>query len=242
MCTFAELGIPFPLFEAPADEAIGYEGDAACRLCRRADRHGFDLGVGDALILPCPACGAENGLDVCNRKDAPCRACAATVPFPESLKPWKQLLACYDCLRAGRAAIAKETEFGLATWRQAFEGVTYGAPGLRTDQFEVVLLYPQDDWYGARVPSEHLWELLRTPCFRTWRGEKWLFCCRRPMSYVGDRPQPADELAPDALEAFRGILSDPGGRGPERFQWRRPSHYVFRCPTCGRCRATYDSD
>ena len=107
MATFADLGIPFPLFEAPTDEASDYAGLATCRLCGVKDRHCFELGIGDALILPCPSCGLENGLDADDRADAPCRSCGSAVPFPKPLKAKKQLLACYDCLRAGKAAMTR---------------------------------------------------------------------------------------------------------------------------------------
>jgi tetratricopeptide (TPR) repeat protein len=62
MATFSDLGIPCPLFEAPTTEASDDTGLATCRICGGKDRHCFELGIGDALILPCPACGTENGL------------------------------------------------------------------------------------------------------------------------------------------------------------------------------------
>ena len=68
-------------------------------------------------------------------------------------------------------------------------GVTHGVPGLSTDQFETVPIDPEEDWYGVRVPGEHLWELLRTPGFHSWQGERWLFCCRQPMTYLGGLAQ-----------------------------------------------------
>jgi hypothetical protein len=55
MATFADLGIPFLLFEAPTDEPSDYAGLATCRLCGGRNRHCFELGIGDALILPCPS-------------------------------------------------------------------------------------------------------------------------------------------------------------------------------------------
>jgi hypothetical protein len=61
--------------------------------------------------------------------------------------------------------MTKSTEFGTFSWQQVREGVTLGVPRLRTDQFEVVAIDPDEDWCGVRVPSEHLWELLRTPGF-----------------------------------------------------------------------------
>ena len=162
MPTFADLGIPFPLFEALTSEASDYAGTATCRLCGGRDRHCFEV---NHLILPCPACGVVVGLYAANRADAPCRSCGSVVPFPEPLKAKKHILICYDCLRAGRGALTKSTEFGTISWGQACEGVTLGVPGLRTDQFEVVPIDLDEDLYGVRVPSEHLWELLRTPGF-----------------------------------------------------------------------------
>ena len=171
MATFAALGIPFPLFEATTTEASDNAGLATCRLCGRGDQHCFELGIGDALSLPCPSCGMENGLDAADRADAPCRSCSSIVPFPEPLKARKQLLLCYECLRTGKAAMTNDTEFGMVSWDQALAGVTLGGPGLRTEQLEVVLIDPDEGWYGVRIPGEHLWELLRTPGFQSWQGE-----------------------------------------------------------------------
>jgi len=40
--TFDDLGIPFPLFAAPAEEAIGYLGRSTCSLCDKHDAHCFE--------------------------------------------------------------------------------------------------------------------------------------------------------------------------------------------------------
>lgn len=246
MASFSDLGIPFPLFEAPTDEASDHVGIATCRLCGRGERHCFELGIGDALILTCPSCGTGTGLDADDRADAPCRSCGSTVTFPEPLKAKKQLLACYECLRAGKAAMTKDTEFGMVSWAQAFEGVTNGVPGLRTGQFEVVPIDPDEDWSGVRIPVEHLWELLRTPGFHSWQGERWLFCCREPMTYLGGWRNAVKSLRPDDPIAFYKSLFDPDdearGWGFERFESGSPSLYVYRCRNCGRCRATWDCD
>ena len=246
MSTFADLGIPFPLFEAPTTEASDYAGIATCRLCSGRDRHCFKLGNGDALILPCPSCGTENGFDARGRADAPCRSCGSPFPFPEPLKAKKEILVCYDCLRAGKASIMKVTEFGLVSWDEAFRGITNGEPGLRTDQFEVVPIDPDEDWYGVRVPTEHLWELLRTPGFHSWQGERWLFCCRQPMAFLGGWRNAVELLRPDDPSVFFEALFDPDdearGWGFDSFESGSPSLYVYRCRTCDRCRATYDCD
>lgn len=246
MPTFADLGIPFPLFEAPTDEASDYAGVATCRLCRRGDQPCFELGIGDDLIVACPSCGVQNGLAADDRGDALCRSCGGAVLFPEPLKAKKQLLVCYDCLRAGQAAMTKDTELGMVTWEQAVAGVTHGVPGLRTEQFEVVPIDPDDDWYGARVPSEHLWELLRTPGFHSWQGERWLFCCGRPMAYLGGWRNVIESLRPDDPGAFFEALFDSDDAatslGYEPFELGNVSLYAYRCRTCGRCRATWDCD
>jgi uncharacterized protein CbrC (UPF0167 family) len=246
MATFADLGIPFPLFEAPTDEASDYAGLATCRLCGVKDRHCFELGIGDALILPCPACGVGNGLSADDRADAPCRSCGGTVPFPEGLKAKKQLLVCYDCFRAGKAAMTKSTEFGLVSWAHAAEGVMGGVPGLRTDQFEMALIDPDEDWSGVRVPAEHLWELLRTPGFHSWQDERWLFCCRRPMTYLGGWCSVMGSLRPSDPKAFFDGLIRPDD-GPVDCVWEglesgTVSLYVYHCKSCGRHRATWDTD
>lgn len=246
MPTFADHGIPFPLFEAPTDEASDYAGLATCRLCGRGERHCFELGIGDDLILPCPSCGVEVGLSADGRRDVACRGCGSTVPFPEPLRAKKQLLVCYDCLRTGKAAMTKDTEFGMVSFDQAIEGVTHGVPGLRTDQFEVVPIDPDEDWYGVRVPPEHLLELLRTPGFHSWQGERWLFCCRQPMTYLGGWCNAVQSIRPDDPSAFYESLFDPDdearGWGYEGFESGSPSLYVYRCRSCGRCRATWDCD
>jgi uncharacterized protein CbrC (UPF0167 family) len=246
MATFADLGIPFPLFEAPTTEASDYAGIATCRHCGGREWHCFELGIGDALIVPCSVCGVENGLSADGRRDVTCRSCGTTVPFPEPLRAKKQMLVCYDCLRAGKAAMTKSTEFGMVSWDQAFEAVTHGIPGLRTDQFEVVPIDPDEDWHGVRVPNEHLWELLRTPGFSNWQVERWLFCCRRPMAYVGGWRQVMESHRPDDPRAFFEPLLDPDDEAKE-WAWEcldtgQVSLYVYRCRACGRFRATWDTD
>ncbi|QDV34625.1 hypothetical protein [Tautonia plasticadhaerens] len=89
MPTFAELGTPFPLFEAPTDEASGYAGIATCRLCGEAERHCFEPGGGDHQIFPWATCGIEIRLSASARRDVPCRGCGSTDPFPEPLRAKK---------------------------------------------------------------------------------------------------------------------------------------------------------
>ena len=48
----------------------------------------------------------------------------------------------------------------------------HGLPGLNHPDFEMVPLEGEEDWAGARVPTEWMLELLRTPTYSTWQGER----------------------------------------------------------------------
>ena len=197
-------------------------------------------------MLACPVCGTENGLDANDREDGKCRSCKTVIKFP-TIADEEDVLICYECLRAGKGAMTKNTEFGMVSWEQAFQGVTHGLPGLHTDEFERVLVDPEDEWYGVRMPSEHLFELLRTPTYTTWQGEDWQFCCKRPMTYIGDWSTVSKALKrggnPQTLfETIVGssVLS-------REVVWARVlegsiSLYVFECKACGRKRSHWDMD
>jgi len=52
--TFAYLGIPFPLLEAPAKEASEYKSLGGCKLCGTGQAHCFEA---HDVVDPCPQCG-----------------------------------------------------------------------------------------------------------------------------------------------------------------------------------------
>ena len=236
--TFAELGIPFPLFEANSDQASEYCGELICSFCNAERQHCFRLKISCAIISKCSNCATANGLDVVDREDRPCRQCRTLVRFPEFDD---EIVACYSCLRAGKAAMTKDTEIGMVSCDQAFEGVTHGIPDLARSDFEMV---PKaEGWVGARLSSAIMFELLRTPSYRSIQGEKWQFCCAEPMVYVGEWSR----------EEFN--RRSPNGDGKRHFEkivqdcilglWENKLHdstgvYVFRCPRCIRMTAHWD--
>jgi uncharacterized protein CbrC (UPF0167 family) len=238
--TFSDLNSPFPLFEAPVKDAADYKGPGTCSICGERAKVCFELGIGCAIMARCPNCGAENGLDASDCEPVPCRECNQTIPFLP-VSEFESILTCYSCLRAGKAAITKDTHLGMISWEQAFEGMTHGRPGLRNRDFELV---PTDsDWVRARLPQDVMFELLRTPTYSTIQGDCWQFCCRQPMVFLGEWDR-ADFTAnaPDRNgEAhFRSIVQDvaPG-------LWEDQLHdstgiYVFRCQKCGRKTAHWD--
>lgn len=237
--TFASLGIPFPLFEGRAEESSEYAGITSCSLCGRADQHCFQLGIGSAIIVDCPECETQNGLDADDREHGSCRKCEADIAFPEILD--EEINICYSCLRSGRAAITKDSPFGMISWEQAFDGITHGMPGEMSSDFEKV---PRaSGWTGVRVPSEMMFELLRTPGYATWQDMSWQFCCKQPMIFVGtwDREQFSQKAADGNGKAFFEQIV----QYPVPGLWEDNLHdvtgvYVFRCGNCSRLSAHWD--
>ena len=239
--TFAQLGIPFPLFEGPSDQASEYSGLGTCSLCGSRQQHCFDLGIGCAVVSECPSCGAANGLDADDPEDRSCRLCNTVVPFPDLEDD--EIKSCYDCLRSGKAAITKDTELGMISLEQAFEGVTHGLPGMDRSDFEMIPFEDEDDWVGARLPQEMMFELLRMPTYGSIQGECWQFCCRQPMVFLGEwSREDFTRRAPggDGRRFFEEIVQD---SVPDL--WRNELHdttgvYVFECRSCSRLTAHWD--
>lgn len=243
--TFSELGILFPLYEAPveANKGSNYTGLGWCSVCGAGNRHCFRLGIGTDIVLPCPSCQAQNGLSVSDQASMPCRFCNTLILFPDHFATLGDPKVCYSCLRAGRVTITKNTEFGMITWEQALSGVTHGVPGLQQTQFESVVIDSEEEWIGAKVPTEMMFELLRTPTYDTWQGESWLFCCKCPMTFIGEWKQAQfhqHARSGDGKSLFYEIVADM----PEA--WNSLAFhlcvYVFECKSCGRLRTHHDSD
>lgn len=216
--TFDNLGIPFPLFLAPVECADGYHEDKYCTICKSNKKHCFKLGIGCALIIKCPACNAQNKLDADDRCDVDCRECKSVIPFPI----FAQLLniySCYDCLRLGKAAITKDTEEGMVTWDQ-----------LVSEKSRMMHL-PS----ASFITNEIILELVQTPTYISIQGDRWLFCCEYPMSYIGNWDSAEfTRRAPDGdgKMYFNSIVADaiPG-------LWENELHdvtgiYVFKCLKC----------
>jgi hypothetical protein len=237
--TFHDLGIPFPLFKAPASEAKGYKGRGRCSLCHREGVHCFELGIGADVVIHCPVCTVEVALDAQSRAGRACEACDNHLEFPNLGR--SAVLTCYTCLRAGRIAMTKDTELGMIRHEDALSAVTFGVPGLDRPDFELV---PKGDgWVGVRLPVPMMLELLRTPGYSTIQGERWLFCCKAPMVYVGQwSRQNFSEMAPDGDGR---VFFDLVVRDTIDGLWEDKLHdktgvYVFRCAACRKYEAHWD--
>lgn len=238
MTTLKALGMDFPLFDAPVEDASEYAGVGTCSFCS-AEAHSFRLGIGCYVRVRCISCDMENWLDADDRVGISCRSCARSVEFPFAGDD--EVRICYRCLRLGRAAITKDTEFGMVSWEQGLSGVTHGVPGLKTDKFPLV--DNGDGWYGAVIPVQHLVELLRTPTPSTIQGETWQFCCHQPMKFLGRWSRVnLSHFAPDG--DGRAYLDRLLGEHVPGL-WEDELHdvtgiYVYRCFSCRRESATWD--
>jgi uncharacterized protein CbrC (UPF0167 family) len=235
---FAGLGIPLPLFAAPAKEAAEYLGAATCSVCGAEAAHCFRV---DDVITNCPACGAPNTCRPAT-KAAWCRSCRHPMTLPVSRG---EPVACYGCIRAGRAAFTKDTVLGMVTWEHAVEGLTHGAPGLHRGDVELVPSEEDPDWLRARVPPKLLLELVRTPSYITWQGEQWQFCCGGPAVYLGEWKEA--EFGRRARDGNgRALFERAAVDGLDARAWGRfgaiGGPYMFGCPACGRLLGHFDMD
>jgi uncharacterized protein CbrC (UPF0167 family) len=118
-------------------------------------------------------------------------------------------------------------------------GVTFGAPGLDRPGFDLVPL--SDGWVGARLPT--MLELVRTSGYSTIQGERWLFCCKMPMVYVGEWSR--EILGNGARWQRARILPSDTVHDTIDGLWEDQLHdatgiYVFRCAMCRKYSAHWD--
>jgi hypothetical protein len=115
------------------------------------------VGIGGYVVVSCPHCSSETGVHVADG-NAPCFSCAEPVTLDRRTRG--AMIACYGCLRAGKAALTKNTVFGMIRWEEALQGRTYGVPGPED----------ADNWVKKELPREAMLELLRTPSYSTWQA------------------------------------------------------------------------
>lgn len=210
----------------------------------------------DDLGIPFPLFSAPVAEAAEYRGKARCGICntAATHCFSATSTTGNDLIACYDCLRGGKARISKDTVIGIVGNADSglADAVGEDRERLLGYGFEVLphpLEPDEPDWHQVRVPSEHLRELLRTPNFLTFQGCVWHFCCRRPMIYVGTWKELEFEKHcgnESPISFFRRVVTDwPEGE----FNWGETfpligcgGPYVFQCADCGKYEGYHDMD
>ncbi len=189
----------------------------------------------------------EASLESANVDEAgPCAHCEEVVDVRFSK-------ACFACFRAGKvAAYVMDTELGMVRAEDAEEGLLHAAPRSAAPRgYELVEMGTAagdaEPWVRVRVDGAALTELLHTPKYETWQGEKWLFCCQRPMVFVGPMKEPLLARlreAEETQEEVVGRLLQSGTREAHERTHQvlngRISMYVFHCPQCRKHRAHWD--
>ena len=113
---------PFPLYAAPLVHAARYRRSGQCSLCGRASADRFALGVGADVIHNCTTCRRQFAVPADGHDTAP-QACSHCMT-PTNLTPLPvDPAVCVTCLRAGRAALTKDTEYGMVAGRTPLSGV-----------------------------------------------------------------------------------------------------------------------
>lgn len=183
---------------------------------------------------PCVVCGAE--------VDERVRLGGSGRLVPQEAPSGPDDAVCVPCLRAGHVAFTRDTEYGMVRWEDAVAGRTHGVPDLRhADGFP--LGEPNEDgWVSVEIPPMVLLELVRTPDYVTWQGERWLFCCGSAMVYIGRWKQDdvVRHVPADPAAAFLAIFD-----GAEPWMWTALDDlsidfHAFRCRSCDRVRGHAD--
>lgn len=174
----------FPLYLAPVEKAPCFHGFGKSIISGEESHQCFRLGIGATLVIKCPRCKNTCYLD-CGEDDLPSN-CKCGEPFP--FNTTSERLITYQELRAGRGLITKDTEAGMISEEQLITGWTHGNPNPDFLRGFEIRKDPEseDGWYQAKVSTEDMYELLRTPDYETWQGDNWQFHNGHPMAFVGE--------------------------------------------------------
>lgn len=232
--SFSDLGMPFPLFDAPVKFAERFVRNGSCSICERASLPVFELGIGSDVVYPCTNCGSDTIFDKSGEGEVKCASCGSWQIAPVDLE--ESVQCCYDCLRSGKAAITQDTEFGMVRLEDAQRGWTHGTPHLEATSYQ--LRTGQDGWVQVKIDTDRLLDLVRTPSYSTWQGVRWLFCCGGPMTYLGEWNQ--QDFCKHAVDGDGAKLYEQMSGDFRADSWtfddlesRFPGKiYAFRCTAC----------
>ncbi len=256
---FSDLGLDFPLFKAPVSEACEYVGVRTCDICHSNSDHCFEFGDNLVLFLDCIFCKKRNSVPSHNTKEQNCHYCSASISYP-IVENSKNVIICYQCVCLDRVKFYHETEYGYISIED--DGSTSVLGCIPPDrvlncEFNVVeekisnnnsqnSSIETNSKYIACIPENVCEKLFKTPCYDSWQGEEWQFCCKNAMVYIGKwGKNDFINAAPDGNgeKYFYTILSDKLAASYE--VWNNmntaftPEVYVFLCDMCGKNKAHF---
>jgi uncharacterized protein CbrC (UPF0167 family) len=155
--------------------------------------------------------------------------------------------ACYQCFREWRVENAVGTELGMVRLEDARAGRTHGLPltnpgdllGYELVPHDADPRFPEERWYSVIIPPAHLLELVRTPRYTSWQGERWLFCCGQPAVFTGTLPPLTSS---EKVGEILGVSLAEAQEMATALDDGSISTYLFRCQICRRERGHYDVD
>jgi len=158
---------------------------------------------------------------------------------------------CYSCFRNGLSNTVIDTELGMVTAELAESGMTHGLPlsdpakirDYKLTPHPVDPKFPDETWFHFHADPDLLKELLRTPKYHTWQGERWLFCCKHPMVFRGSLPSDVFAASGPTIESqIRIFLESPDWSRTVGDSHDSHTYYAFTCGSCGRLRYHEDCD
>ncbi|EMI20097.1 hypothetical protein RMSM_02977 [Rhodopirellula maiorica SM1] len=159
--------------------------------------------------------------------------------------------ACYKCFRNGGVEHTVDTELGMVRVEDAKEGLTHGLPlsdpSLLSDYglvpHPVDPNFPDERWFHVRINPEFLLELVRTPTYLAWQGERWQFCCKRPCVFLGRLPaETLSDSGDSVVDAIAVWFRSPNWDSVAGHNYGSLTYYTFQCPACSSFRYHEDMD
>ena len=247
--------MPFRRYRAPVSTVSEVSHDGTCGLCQRHAPVLFGLRLNDYVIRACTSCEAAIGLRMGWWDEPPvatdCPKCAVPNPWPSEL-PRDPLTVCYECIVAGRVAIAHETEIGFIDYALSLLGMVKSSDRRRADAeargLHTTVLKTYDDGsqsIGVHLPAQLLQEMHRTPRYSCLQREYWPYHCGEFMAFVGRWQQEDFERISNGRGLPWFIEHFAGDYGEDAWEWLPTGvgwSYVHKCLKCGVHRVFVDSD
>ena len=164
---------------------------------------------------------------------------------------------CYTCLRNRCARFNKNTVIGSLRDDSHLDAIGVKESQIRGYGFANLGPHPlapsKPDWHLVATDPGLLTELSITPNFNCWSDCTWIFCCQRPMTYLGiwKVPQFLANANGVAIELFfNSVMIDEWDRVPNpdlNAVWEKDAldpcggPYVFQCQSCDTFKANNDN-
>ena len=157
---------------------------------------------------------------------------------------------CAICGRARGALYAASQYIDSREWDEAPICpwcIADGSAGALGIKFNDATIYPASPDTPQMTPADRELVETRTPGFVTWQDNRWLMCCGRACTYLGEAD--AGDLRGRFAAAVPSLLAEGGwpAQKPDRFldavrRGGSPAAYIFQCRACSAMLGYWDQD